>query len=115
MAKIAAKGKLREPEARLLALAIAASMPAHRASTAQIKDRVAQRRELTPDDLKPSGTRSREEHWQQIVGNVVSHTFAFHVPKDLANPLELSRAQESFSFLFGVLPDVPTRVRPIWP
>lgn len=73
MAKIPAKTKLREPEARLLALAIAASMPGHRASTSRIKDLLPARRELTPADLVPSPTRKGEEAWQQIVGNVVSH------------------------------------------
>ena len=73
MAKKPENGKLREPEARLLALAIAASMPGHRASTTQIKDQVPYRRELTPADRAPSPTRNGEETWQQIVGNVVSH------------------------------------------
>lgn len=74
MEKIVAKGRLREPEARLLALAIAASMPGHQASTTQIKDQLPQWRELTADDLKRSATRAREEHWQQIMGNVISHS-----------------------------------------
>lgn len=73
MARIPAKGKLREPEARLIALAIAASMPGHRASTTTIKDQFPTWRELTPADLKKSPSRPREEHWQQIVGNLISH------------------------------------------
>lgn len=73
MAKTPATAKLREPEARLIALLIAAAMPGHRASTSTIKDQFPLHRELTPADLAKSATRPREEHWQQIVGNVVSH------------------------------------------
>jgi hypothetical protein len=65
--------KLREPEARILALRIAASFPGHQAETAQIKDEVPKYRKLGPADLKPSTTRKNECMWQQIVGNVVSH------------------------------------------
>jgi hypothetical protein len=73
MARLPAKGKLGEPEARLIVLAIAASMPGHRANMATIKDRFPIWRELSPADLQRSPTRRTEESWQQIVGNVVSH------------------------------------------
>lgn len=66
-------GKLREPEARLLALRIAAKHPGHEATTTQIKDNVPDYRDLSPADLAPSPTRPREKTWQQIMGNVVSH------------------------------------------
>jgi hypothetical protein len=66
-------GKLREPEARLLALRIAASLPGGEATTTQIKDRIPDYRGLVDADLLPSPTRPSEETWQQIVGNVVSH------------------------------------------
>jgi len=66
-------GKLREPEARLLALQIAAKCPGHEATTTQIKDSVPDYRELSPADLAPSPTRPGEKTWQQIMGNVVSH------------------------------------------
>ena len=65
--------KLREPEARILALRIAATFPNRQAETAQIKELVPQYRELGPADLKPSNVRPNECMWQQIVGNVVSH------------------------------------------
>jgi hypothetical protein len=65
--------KLREPEARILALRIAAAQPSHEASTAFIKTEVPKYVELTPADLEPSPSREHEQHWQQIVGNVVSH------------------------------------------
>ena len=61
MAKVPAT-RLREPEARLLALAIAASMPGHRASTTTIKDQIPAQRMLTAEDLKPSPTRKGEEN-----------------------------------------------------
>jgi hypothetical protein len=65
--------KLREPEARLLALQIAATFPNHEATTTEIKDRVPDYRELSPADLAQSPTRKNERTWQQIMGNVVSH------------------------------------------
>ena len=70
---MATKGKLREPEARILALQIAAKLPGHEATTTQIKERIPDYRDLTPADLAPSPTRAGERIWQQIVGNVVSH------------------------------------------
>lgn len=66
-------GKLREPEARLLALQIAASFPGHKASTATIKKEVPKYREFSKADLLPSKTRKNETMWEQIIGNVVSH------------------------------------------
>ena len=66
-------GKLREPEARILALRIAATFPNRQASIARIKKEVPNFRELSDADLKPSPSRSNERMWQQIVGNVVSH------------------------------------------
>jgi hypothetical protein len=71
---VAKKGaKLREPEARILALRIAASQKGREATTEFIKAQVPKYRDLTEDDLKPSMTRNTEQMWQQIVGNVVSH------------------------------------------
>jgi hypothetical protein len=68
-----ARDRLREPEARDLALKIAASCPNHEAATAYIKDEVPKYVDLTEIDLQPSETRPHESKWQQIVGNVVSH------------------------------------------
>lgn len=65
--------KLGEPEARLLALQIAAKFPGREATTTQIKDAIPDYRELTPGDLAASPTRAGECVWQQIIGNVVSH------------------------------------------
>ena len=65
--------KLREPEARILALRIAASYPSREALTSQIKDDLPKYRALGPADLKASTKRPNECMWQQIVGNVVSH------------------------------------------
>lgn len=70
---VAKIGKLREPEARILALRIAASFPNREAATSDIKDRVPEYRDLGEADLLPSKTRKNECMWQQIVGNVVSH------------------------------------------
>ena len=65
--------KLREPDARVLALRIAATFPGRTASTAQIKKLVPKYVTLTNADLTPSESRANEEKWQQIVGNVISH------------------------------------------
>lgn len=67
------RDRLREPEARILALRIAASRPNREAETDYIKDRVPDYIELTELDLKPSDTRGGEPLWRQIVGNVISH------------------------------------------
>jgi hypothetical protein len=67
------RDRLREPEARILALRIAASRPRREAETSYIKDRVPDYITLTALDLEPSKTRSGEPVWRQIVGNVVSH------------------------------------------
>jgi hypothetical protein len=64
-------GKLREPEARLLALQIAATFPNHTATTSEIKVAAPKFRDWSEDDLKPSNTRGNECMWQQILGNAV--------------------------------------------
>jgi hypothetical protein len=66
------RDRLSEPEARILALRIAASRPNREASTSYIKEHIQDYIEFTPEDLKPSLTRGNEQMWQQIVGNVVS-------------------------------------------
>jgi hypothetical protein len=68
-----ARTRLREPEARILALRIAASRPNREASTSYIKDHIVDYVDLTPVDLQQSPSRRKEKKWQQIVGNIVSH------------------------------------------
>ncbi len=65
--------RLRESEARILALKIAAVCPGHTATTEYIKRHVPIFTQLSKADLVPSSTRRNEQSWQQIVGNVVSH------------------------------------------
>ena len=65
--------RLREAEARILALKIASLHPDRTASTEEIKNEVPSYIELAPRDLAQSSTRPRENMWQQIVGNVISH------------------------------------------
>jgi hypothetical protein len=64
--------KLREPEARLLALQIAATFPNHTASTSDIKRLAPEFREFSEADLKQSPTRPNETMWQQILGNAIA-------------------------------------------
>lgn len=68
-----ADDRLREPEARLIALKIAASYPGRRASMEQIKGKFTSYYELTTIDERLSVTRRGEKIWQQIVRNIVSH------------------------------------------
>lgn len=68
-----ARTRLREPEARDLALRIAAACPNREATTSWIKEKVPDHIQFTPIDLEPSDTRGQEQKWQQIVGNVISH------------------------------------------
>ena len=65
--------RLREPEARIIALKIAASYPKGQASMAQIKEKFSQFYQLTDVDKRQSPTRRAEKIWQQIVRNIVSH------------------------------------------
>jgi hypothetical protein len=65
--------RLREPEARILALKIAAQQPNRTASTNFIKRETPKYIELSSVDLRESETRRGEALWQQIVGNVISH------------------------------------------
>lgn len=65
--------RLREAEARILALKIAAQRPNRTATTAHIKREVPNYIELSEVDRRKSTTRINESMWQQIVGNVISH------------------------------------------
>jgi hypothetical protein len=67
------EGRLKEPEARILALKIAVTRPKRQAATIYIKERIPEYVPLTREDLKPSPTRKNEKKWQQVVGNVISH------------------------------------------
>lgn len=71
-----ARDRIREPEARLLALKIASKCPNRSATTEYIKDSVPDYVELSEQDRMPSNSRGNEERWRQIVGNVVSHSGA---------------------------------------
>lgn len=65
--------RLREPEARLLALRIAARHRDNYASTRQLLNEVPNLYPLSQIDLEDSKTRVNEQRWQQIVRNVISH------------------------------------------
>ncbi len=65
--------RLREPEARILALKIAAQRPNRTASTQFIKTEIPKYTELSEVDRRRSPSRGNEALWQQIVGNVISH------------------------------------------
>ena len=65
--------RLREREARNLALKIAAQQPNRAASTRLLKQEIPKYIGLSPEDQKTSQSRPNEKLWQQIVGNVISH------------------------------------------
>ncbi|WP_141504838.1 hypothetical protein [Rhizobium sp. L9] len=65
--------RLRESEARILVLKIAASFEGHTAPTSAIKKKVPDFYQLSSRDLEWSATRKNEQMWQQIVGNVKVH------------------------------------------
>lgn len=65
--------RLREPEARLLALKAAAREPGRQASTETLIDNIAHMTALSEVDLRPSKTRPAQPQWHQIVRNVISH------------------------------------------
>ncbi|MES0184916.1 hypothetical protein NKK48_09435 [Mesorhizobium sp. C386A] len=65
--------RLREPEARILALKIASICPGHTTTTSYVKKTVQKYYPLSRGDKVRSPKRRNEQLWQQIVGNVVSH------------------------------------------
>ncbi|WP_455986125.1 hypothetical protein [Methylorubrum extorquens] len=65
--------RLREAEARILALKIASQQPDRTASTKFIKRHINEYYTLTEKDKTISKTRSKEQLWQQVIGNVISH------------------------------------------
>lgn len=65
--------RLREPEARIVALKIAARCPGYTATTEYIKQQVPRYYPLSEIDRQPSPSRRGEEKWHQIVGNIISH------------------------------------------
>lgn len=65
--------RLHESEARVLVLKIASQQPRRAASTELLKKEVPKYIELSPQDRAPSKSRTREQVWQQIVGNAISH------------------------------------------
>lgn len=65
--------RLREKEARLIALKIAARSKDHSATMQDIRRELPKLFPLTTSDKKQSETRRNEQLWQQIVRNVVSH------------------------------------------
>jgi len=68
-----AKDRLREPEARLLALKIAACMAERRATTQELIEQAPRFFTPSPIDLQQSSTRPLQPQWHQIIRNVISH------------------------------------------
>jgi hypothetical protein len=73
----ASSDRLREREAKILFLKIAALQPKCRVTTTFVKNEVKRFYPLSSADRKPSLTRTKEQLWQQIVGNVIVHKSPF--------------------------------------
>lgn len=71
------KDRLRESEAKILFLKIAALQPKCSVTTTLAKKVVGRFYPLSAADRKPSVTRRGEQLWQQIVGNVIVHRSLF--------------------------------------
>jgi hypothetical protein len=67
------RDRLREPEARLLVLKLAASLPNRRATTEELIANLPRVFSPSAIDLEQSRTRIRQPKWHQIVRNVISH------------------------------------------
>lgn len=65
--------RLREWEARIIMLKIAAQQPKRAASTSFLKREVSKYIQLSSADLEQSKSRPNERVYQQVVGNVISH------------------------------------------
>lgn len=65
--------RLREAEARIIVLKIAAQQPRGAASTSFLKKEVPKYIQLSAADLKRSKSRKNERLYQQVIGNVISH------------------------------------------
>lgn len=74
------KDRLREPEARLLVLKIAAGLPGRRATTEQLIENAARLFLPTKIDLIPSRSRPNQPQWHQIIRNVISHRGSSYGP-----------------------------------
>ncbi|GAP24932.1 hypothetical protein GLF_1814 [Gluconobacter frateurii NBRC 101659] len=75
-----AKDRLQEPEARLIALKLAARMPQYQASTDQLIEHATDLFTPSPLDNLPSRTRKLQPQWHQIIRNVISHR---HLPNGI--------------------------------
>jgi hypothetical protein len=69
----AVEDRLREREARILALKIAGQSKDHSATMQDIRRELPKLFPLTASDKRQSETRRNEQLWHQIVRNVVSH------------------------------------------
>ena len=103
--------RLREGEARILALKIAAQRLNHRASTTFIKSQIPNYTQLSAADRAPSKSRRRESAWQQVIGNVISHksspTGPFATGHALRTPDGLSVTRKGVDYLNNMGFSVP--------
>ena len=67
------RDRLREPEARIIALKVAGMSPNRTATTEQLIDGAANLFTPSALDLAQSRTRERQPQWHQIIRNVISH------------------------------------------
>jgi hypothetical protein len=110
--------RLREREARVLVLKIAASQPKRSATIAKLRDEVPRYFDLSEADKAPSPSRKNEAVWQIVVRNTMSsHTtgtqtiFARGWAKKVPGGLKVTRRGidylNSIGFLDSAGPDPP--------
>ena len=68
-------GRSSEHDIAFAVLKYLATLPTGEAKTADVKKHVSNFIDLTIGDRQPSDTRPKEELWQQVVGNIVSHRY----------------------------------------
>lgn len=96
------RDRLREKEARILFLKIASLRPQCRVTTTFVKKEVRRFYPLSDADKKPSGTRSREQLWQQIVGNVIVHKWPFTQGLASRAPAGLQLEEKGLNYLKSI-------------
>ena len=94
--------RLFEREARNLYLKIAALQPRCRVTTTTVKTEVQRFYPLSSADRRPSTTRSNEQIWRQIIGNVIVHKYPFKQGYAVPSPGGLRLKEEGLNYLKSI-------------
>lgn len=94
--------RLREREAKILFLKIAALQPKCTVTTSFVKNEVKRFYPISSADQKRSSTRPREQVWQQIVGNVIVHKSLFAKGLAIRTSGGLQLSEEGLTYLKNI-------------